>query len=147
VRPRGAGALIAREYLVSRMKESSAVAQQLLCALDTYEAAFCAWAATPSLLDFSRVENQLERVRVLRMLVPQVGREMAEVVTAHVDLSTMYIRDRTGIFGKQHSTQELATARQRHSTAVGMMRRRCCDLLNGCATVPENRSLQSTPEH
>jgi hypothetical protein len=115
---------------VTFAKESSALAQQLLCALDTYEAAFSAWAATPSLLDFRRVETQLARVRVLRMLVPQVAGAMAEIVIAHVDLSTMYVRDRTGIFGKQHSTDELASARQRHSTAIESMRLHCYDLAN-----------------
>jgi len=41
------------------MKESS-VLRQLQCALDTYEGAFSAWAASPSFLDASRVEQQLQ---------------------------------------------------------------------------------------
>jgi hypothetical protein len=114
---------------VKRLMEGGDLAQQLMCALDTYEAAYSAWAATPSLIDFSRVERQLEGVRVLRMLVPKVASEMAEVVTAHVNLSTMHIRDRTGVFGKQHSAEDLASARQRHSIAIRTMRRHCCQIV------------------
>ncbi|MEO8654463.1 MAG: hypothetical protein ABI409_10100 [Ramlibacter sp.] len=132
---------------MERLKQGGDLAQHLVCALDTYEAAFSAWAATPSLIDFNRVEKQLERVRVLRRLVPQVASEMAEVVTAHVNLSTMHIRDRTGVFGKQHSAADLATAQRRHSTAIGSLRVHCYHLLNGSGTAQEKRSLQRTPEH
>lgn len=55
-----------KEYSVNRLKEGGPLAQQLLCALDYYEAAFSAWAATPSLLDLQRVETQLDKVPWLR---------------------------------------------------------------------------------
>jgi hypothetical protein len=132
---------------VKRLMEGGELTQQLVCALDTYEAAFSAWAATPSLVDFSRVEKQLERVRVLRMLVPSVAHEMAEVVTAHVELSTMHIRDRTGIFGKQHSPEDLANAQQRHSSTIETLRRSCYCLLIAGSAAAQSRSLQRAREH
>ena len=57
--------------------------------------------------------------------MPQVATDMAEVVTAHAELSMMHIRDRRGAFGKQHSADELASARRRHSTAIAKMRLHC----------------------
>jgi len=67
------------------------------------------------------------------MLVPQIASEMAEMVTAHVDLSMMYVRERTGAFGRQHSSEELEGACRKHTKAIEAMRLQCCRLAEEAA--------------
>ena len=110
---------------MTQSEQCKAVKQQLLRALNAYEAAFSAWAATPARLCFSQVDAELDKVRVLRVLLPQLSEEMAAVVTAHANLGTMLVRDRTGTFGRPHSSDDLARARSMHSAAVQVLRSQC----------------------
>ena len=110
---------------MTQSEQCKVVKQRLLRALNAYEAAFSAWAATPAHLDFSHVDAELEKVRVLRVLLPQVSEAMAAVVTAHANLRTMLVRDRTGTFGRPHSSEDLARARNVHSTAIEVLRSQC----------------------
>src|SRR4051812_13936525 len=99
---------------MTHTNQATAVMQQLLLALDAYEASFSDYAATPSLLDFSHLHTKLENLQVFRVLLPQVTEQMASVATSHAELGTMLVRDRSGGFGPQHSTSDLARAREQH---------------------------------
>lgn len=124
---------MARGHRMTQSEQCKLVKQQLLGALNAYEASFSAWAATPALLCFSHVDAELDKVRVLRVLLPQLSEGMAAVVTAHANLGTMLVRDRTGTFGRPHSSEDLARAREMHSAAIEALRGQCPGHTDACA--------------